>query len=212
MWWLVARNWNCSTAVLLPMVLVSLTSSVWQGCDGQAATHTGEYHDDQATHTVGGRERAVPCCRAAWGSSPVRHPRPSPPSPPNPHISSPLVFLCIASSPQLMPSPPPPPLITSSSTASSRGGPGRSTGSYCLPPACYHRTSHMCRHRTPTTRGGPRAVEDRCRSRVEAARGGLQGDKQATQSGTLWPCTATNITELAAFGDKLAATTAATLH
>ena len=82
-----------------------------------------------------------------------------------------------------MPSPPPP-LITSSSTASSRGGPGRSTGSYCLPPACYHRTSHMCRHRTPTTRGGPRAVEDRCRSRVEAARGGLQGDKQATTRGT----------------------------
>ena len=80
-----------------------------------------------------------------------------------------------------MPSPPPP-LITSSSTASSRGGPGRSTGSYCLPPACYHRTSHMCRHRTPTTRGGPRAVEDRCRSRVEAARGGLHfvtlGDKE----------------------------------
>ena len=97
-----------------------------------------------------------------------------------------------------MPSPPPP-LITSSSTASSRGGPGRSTGSYCLPPACYHRTSHMCRHRTPTTRGGPRAVEDRCRSRVEAARGGLHfvtlGDKERDtrrQTSPSWRHLATN--------------------
>ena len=125
---------------------------VWHRCQLENNQHIGRLVKIE-THTVGELERAVPWCKAAWGSSQVLHPRPSPPNPPNTHIS-PFSLRLLSFSPALpMPCSPAPCSSHPQALASCRLW-SLADCCCCLPPACYHRTSHMCRCRDD---GGPRA-------------------------------------------------------